>query len=120
MDSESVRVVEHPLLQELLIEPNDFFEKFPQLVVISQVLGHPALELWRNVVRSCLSWSERHGEVIGWSVPNVVGAMTACLAALLVPLDQAAAQDSDAIVVTQATATKYNLKSIADLAAPAS
>ena len=92
MDSESVRVVEHPLLQELLIEPNDFFEKFPQLVVISQVLGHPALELWRNVVRSCLSWSERHGEVIGWAVPNVAGAMTACLAALLVPLDQAAAQ----------------------------
>jgi osmoprotectant transport system substrate-binding protein len=32
-------------------------------------------------------------------------------------LDQSSAQDSDAIVVTQATATKYKLKSIADLAA---
>jgi osmoprotectant transport system substrate-binding protein len=37
----------------------------------------------------------------------------------LIVLDQSAAQDSDAIVVTQATATKYNLKSIADLANPA-
>jgi osmoprotectant transport system substrate-binding protein len=38
----------------------------------------------------------------------------------LTVLDQAAAQDKDAIVVTQATATKYNLKSIGDLAAVAS
>jgi osmoprotectant transport system substrate-binding protein len=34
----------------------------------------------------------------------------------LTALDKAAAQDSDSIVVTKATATQYNLKSIADLA----
>jgi osmoprotectant transport system substrate-binding protein len=33
----------------------------------------------------------------------------------LTALDQAAAQDSDAVVVTKATAAQYNLKSIADL-----
>jgi osmoprotectant transport system substrate-binding protein len=38
----------------------------------------------------------------------------------LTVLQYAAAQDSDTITVTQATATKYKLKTIADLASPAS
>ena len=54
------------------------------------------------------------------SPTDVLAALQTALPSNLIVLDQAAAQDSDAIVVTQATATKYNLKSIADLAAPAS
>ena len=46
----------------------------------------------------------------------VLSALKTALPANLIVLNQSAAQDSDAIVVTQATATKYNLKSIADLA----
>ena len=54
------------------------------------------------------------------SPTDVLAALQTALPSNLTVLDQAAAQDSDAIVVTQATATKYNLKSIADLAALAS
>lgn len=50
----------------------------------------------------------------------VLAALKTALPANLIVLNQSAAQDSDAIVVTQATATKYNLKSIADLAKAAS
>jgi glycine betaine/choline ABC-type transport system substrate-binding protein len=50
----------------------------------------------------------------------VLSALKTALPANLIVLNQSAAQDSDAIVVTQATATKYNLKSIADLAKAAS
>ena len=50
----------------------------------------------------------------------VLAALKTALPANLIVLDQSSAQDSDAIVVTQATATKYNLKSIADLAKAAS
>jgi glycine betaine/choline ABC-type transport system substrate-binding protein len=46
----------------------------------------------------------------------VLAALKTALPANLTVLNQSAAQDSDAIVVTQATASKYNLKSIADLA----
>jgi glycine betaine/choline ABC-type transport system substrate-binding protein len=52
------------------------------------------------------------------SPTDVLAALQKVLPANLIVLDQSAAQDSDAIVVTKATATKYNLKSIADLAAP--
>jgi|GEM_PF-673622 glycine betaine/choline ABC-type transport system substrate-binding protein len=54
------------------------------------------------------------------SPTDVLAALQAAVPSNLIVLDQSAAQDSDAIVVTQATASKYNLKSIADLAAAAS
>jgi osmoprotectant transport system substrate-binding protein len=47
---------------------------------------------------------------------DVAAALPAVLGSKLTALTYAAAQDSDTITVTQATATKYNLKSIADLA----
>ncbi|MEY2522271.1 MAG: osmoprotectant transport system substrate-binding protein [Ilumatobacteraceae bacterium] len=53
------------------------------------------------------------------SPTDVLAALQKVLPSNLIVLDQSAAQDSDAIVVTQATATKYSLKSIADLANPA-
>jgi osmoprotectant transport system substrate-binding protein len=54
------------------------------------------------------------------SSDDVFAALKTALPATLTVLDQSAAQDKDAIVVTKATATKYNLKTIADLAAVAS
>ncbi len=51
---------------------------------------------------------------------DVFAALQKALPANLTVLTQSAAQDSDAIVVTKAVAAKYNLKSIADLAKPAS
>jgi glycine betaine/choline ABC-type transport system substrate-binding protein len=53
------------------------------------------------------------------SSADVFTALQTALPPTLTVLTQSAAQDSDAIVVTQATATKYNLSSIADLAKPA-
>ncbi|WP_051472023.1 glycine betaine ABC transporter substrate-binding protein [Patulibacter minatonensis] len=50
---------------------------------------------------------------------EVFKALEAALPSNLVALDKSAAQDSDAIVVTKATADKYGLKTIADLAKPA-
>lgn len=50
------------------------------------------------------------------SPDNVYAVLKKKLPAELTVLDQSKAQDSDAIVVTKATAAKYNLKSIADLA----
>jgi glycine betaine/choline ABC-type transport system substrate-binding protein len=50
------------------------------------------------------------------SPADVYAALTKALPANLVALDQAEAQDSDAVVVTKATAAKYQLKTIADLA----
>ena len=50
----------------------------------------------------------------------VLAALKTALPANLIVLDQSSAQDSDAIVVTKATASKYNLTSIADLANAAS
>lgn len=46
----------------------------------------------------------------------VYAALQKAVPAKLTVLDQSSAQDADAIVVTSATAQKYNLKSIADLA----
>jgi glycine betaine/choline ABC-type transport system substrate-binding protein len=54
------------------------------------------------------------------SPTDVFAALQTALPSTLIVLTQSAAQDSDAIVVTQATAKKYNLTSIADLAKPAS
>jgi glycine betaine/choline ABC-type transport system substrate-binding protein len=54
------------------------------------------------------------------SPTDVFAALQTALPSSLTVLTQSAAQDSDAIVVTQATAKKYNLTSIADLAKPAS
>jgi len=51
---------------------------------------------------------------------DVDAALTAKLPATLTVLNPAPAQDSDSITVTQATADKYNLKSIADLTPVAS
>lgn len=50
------------------------------------------------------------------SSPAVYAALVKALPANLVALNQAPGQDSDAIVVTKATATKYQLASISDLA----
>jgi len=50
------------------------------------------------------------------SSDDVYAALQKALPSTLTVLDQSKAQDSDAIVVTKATATKYNLTSIADLA----
>ncbi len=50
------------------------------------------------------------------STPDVYAALQKQLPSGLTALNQAAAQDSDAIVVTSQTAAKYNLKSITDLA----
>lgn len=53
------------------------------------------------------------------SSTDVYAALAKALPANLIELNQATAQDSDAIVVTKATADKYHLVSIADLAKPA-
>jgi osmoprotectant transport system substrate-binding protein len=50
------------------------------------------------------------------SPADVAAALPAALGSKLTALTYAAAQDSDTVTVTQATATKYSLKSIADLA----
>lgn len=50
------------------------------------------------------------------SPEDVYAALTKALPANLVALDQAEAQDSDAVVVTAETAKKFDLKTIADLA----
>ena len=50
------------------------------------------------------------------SPDDVYAALAKVLPANLVALDKAEAQDSDAVVVTQETADKYKLKTIADLA----
>jgi osmoprotectant transport system substrate-binding protein len=54
------------------------------------------------------------------SPTDVYAALQTALPSSLIVLPQSAAQDSDAIVVTKATAAKYNLTSIADLAKPLS
>jgi glycine betaine/choline ABC-type transport system substrate-binding protein len=54
------------------------------------------------------------------SPTDVFAALQTALPSSLIVLPQSAAQDSDAIVVTKATAAKYNLTSIADLAKPLS
>jgi osmoprotectant transport system substrate-binding protein len=51
---------------------------------------------------------------------DVFSGLQAKLPSTLTVLDQAGAQDKDAVVVTKATATKYHLTSIADLASVAS
>jgi len=53
------------------------------------------------------------------SSADVFAALQKAVASPLTVLDQSAAEDKDAIVVTKETASKYNLKSIADLAAVA-
>ncbi|MDQ2837919.1 MAG: ABC transporter substrate-binding protein [Actinomycetota bacterium] len=53
------------------------------------------------------------------SSDDVFAALQKAVATPLTVLDQSQAQDKDAIVVTKETAAKYNLKSIADLAAVA-
>jgi osmoprotectant transport system substrate-binding protein len=53
------------------------------------------------------------------SSADIIAALPAALPDTLSVLDQSTAQDQDAIVVTAATAAKYNLKTIADLKAVA-
>ncbi|HEX3782936.1 MAG TPA: ABC transporter substrate-binding protein [Pseudonocardiaceae bacterium] len=50
------------------------------------------------------------------STPEVYAALQKTLPSGLIALNQATAQDKDAVVVTKATAAQYNAKSIADLA----
>ena len=50
------------------------------------------------------------------SSDGILKALPGVLPTSLMVLDKSSAEDSDAIVVTKATAKKYNLVSIADLA----
>ncbi len=67
---------------------------------------------------------EYNGYLLGFYDPKatqsspeeVLAALKAKLPATLTVTDQSTAEDKDAVVVTQATATKYHLTSIADLA----
>lgn len=71
---------------------------------------------------------EYNGSILDYLSPNttaktsaaVTAALPAALGSSLTALKPASAQDSDTITVTQATATKYHLKTIADLAPIAS
>ena len=54
------------------------------------------------------------------STADVDAALAKALPSSLIALKSSSAEDSDAIVVTKATAEKYKLTSIADLAKPAS
>jgi osmoprotectant transport system substrate-binding protein len=54
------------------------------------------------------------------SSDDVLAALKTAVPSSLTVLDEASAQDKDAVVVTKATAAKYNLTSIADLAPVAS
>ena len=77
-----------------------------------------SLNLFAEYTGSILQFID--GSATATSPADVYAALAKALPANLIELDQSTAQDSDAIVVTKATADKYHLVSIADLAKPAS
>lgn len=81
-------------------------------------LSGGSLDLMPEYTGTILTYIDKNSSV---STPDdVYAALTKALPANLVALEKSEAQDSDAIVVTKATAEKYNLTSIEDLAKPAS
>ncbi len=76
-----------------------------------------SLDLFAEYTGSILQFIEPTATAT--SPTDVYAALAKALPANLIELNQATAQDSDAIVVTKATADKYHLVSIADLAKPA-
>ncbi|MCW2836676.1 MAG: hypothetical protein JWQ15_790, partial [Marmoricola sp.] len=73
-----------------------------------------SLDLFPEYTGTILTYIDKNATAT--SPADVYAALTKALPANLVALDQADAQDSDAVVVTKATAAKYGLKTIADLA----
>jgi glycine betaine/choline ABC-type transport system substrate-binding protein len=73
-----------------------------------------SLDLFPEYTGSILSFLDNANTTT--SPDEVYAALTKALPPNLVALDQAEAQDSDAIVVTKETADKFGLKTIADLA----
>jgi glycine betaine/choline ABC-type transport system substrate-binding protein len=73
-----------------------------------------SLDLFPEYTGTILTYIDKNATAT--SPADVYAALTKALPANLVALDQADAQDSDAVVVTKATAAKYQLKTIADLA----
>jgi glycine betaine/choline ABC-type transport system substrate-binding protein len=73
-----------------------------------------SLDLFPEYTGSILSYIDKSSAVS--SPEDVYAALGKALPANLVELDMAEAQDSDAVVVTKATADKFGLKTIADLA----
>ena len=66
------------------------------------------------------SWGDSDSFTIdGYTRRGGYTALTKALPSNLIALDKSDAQDSDAIVVTKDTATKYNLTEIGDLGKPA-
>ncbi len=93
-----------------------------QLNIGSREKYYPALEagsidLMPEYTGTLLTYIDKGATAV--SSDDVYAALAKALPANLEALDQAKAQDSDAIVVTKATADKYKLTSIADLAKPA-
>ncbi|MEV4420437.1 glycine betaine ABC transporter substrate-binding protein [Patulibacter sp. NPDC049589] len=76
-----------------------------------------SLDLFPEYSGTILTYLDKNATAT--SSDDVYTALKAALPSNLVALEKSAAQDSDAIVVTQATADKYGLKTIADLAKPA-
>jgi glycine betaine/choline ABC-type transport system substrate-binding protein len=73
-----------------------------------------SLDLFPEYTGTILTYIDKNATAT--SPADVYAALTKALPANLVALDQADAQDSDAVVVTKATAAKYQLRTIADLA----
>ena len=77
-----------------------------------------SLDLFPEYTGTILTYLDKTATV---STPDdVYAALAKALPANLIALDKSAAEDSDAIVVTKATADKYKLTTIADLAKAAS
>lgn len=77
-----------------------------------------SLDLFPEYTGTILSYIDKESTVS--SPDDVYAALVKALPSNLVALDMSAAQDSDSIVVTKATADKYGLTTIADLAKPTS
>ncbi len=77
-----------------------------------------SLDLFPEYTGTILSYLDK--TVTASTPDDVYAALQKALPSNLVALDKSAAQDSDAIVVTKATADKYKLATIADLAKAAS
>ena len=74
-----------------------------------------ALDLLPEYTGSLLQYLDKTAPQV--SSDDVYKALASALPSNLIELDQASAQDADAVVVTKATADQYHAKSISDLAA---
>lgn len=73
-----------------------------------------SLDLFPEYTGTILTYIDKNATAT--SPEDVYAALAKALPAKLVALDMSEAQDSDAVVVTEQTAKKYDLKTIADLA----